>query len=852
MAKGEIVNRAYDSPISTELQGYAVYIPKNYDPSRQYPMLIAMHGGSSNGNLFLGVVLGNNMDWKRYLHHLWDDFEPRWYPEWIVVAPTGFGQVMWRWMGEQDVLDVIDDVQRHYSVDPDRVVLSGLSNGGVGAYAIGARHASRFSAVMALAGAPSWVQYTGGRPSSIEKPLLERYSALHLAENTTNTDFRYFHGRLDGGPMKPRFVDAFTEKLTNLGITPNVTWYELGHDILYPVHRHGQRYSQWADIRRDRRPQKVTLVTGDYRANRQHWVTVERIDDYPHLARVVAKAQGNTLEARTDKVHALAFDLRDAPLRPTKGAVQIRIDNQLVYSGPHAHLGHVIHLYRDNGDWQLGFVPPLERPTKVPGLSGPITDAYRDRLVHVYGTLDQEATPTLKEAAEKGARGWPLWLWTVHQEVVADTAVTDALMQHAHVVLYGSTRSNRILADINTQLPVRASADGITVGSKQYKGGKLGAKFIYPNPRAPERYVIVQTGTTPRMVASGNRLPDFLPDYVVFDSDAVKSRPRLIAGSQKPLAAGFFDALWRLPAEREASGQAAHGDDVPANVADIGSTSLHMLSPSEARRLNAIIGAQPDFEIPQAVFNQKPHPQLPAPAPPPPLKRVRHFLAPAEDPAGAVARRIARRSLGYLNFRAIIPGGRWRVERAAIWDIRPHQDCLSELRRSGVAATSVESDAAPTTAVPSPIELKGAIGGVEYVHWQPDEKVVMACEFALRLQTLSAIAAKHGVHRITLTSAYRDRPKQSFHTHGLAADILTFETPTQSYSVLDDFKETPAQPTCEGPAPRTRKARVLRDIACSLWRSRRFASVLTPNYNEGHRNHIHIDCRPHDPRTFIR
>ena len=44
-------------------------------------------------------------------------------------------------------LDVIDDVTRHYSVDEDRIVLGGLSNGGVGAYAIGTRHAWRFSAV---------------------------------------------------------------------------------------------------------------------------------------------------------------------------------------------------------------------------------------------------------------------------------------------------------------------------------------------------------------------------------------------------------------------------------------------------------------------------------------------------------------------------------------------------------------------------------------------------------------------------------------------------------------------------------------------------------------------------------
>ena len=123
--------------------------------------MIVLHGGSSNGNLFLGVVLGNNMNWKEYDIHLWDRYEPRWSPPWIVAAPDGYGQVLWRWMGEQDVLDVIADISQHYNVDADRVVLSGLSNGGVGAYAIGTRHASRFSVVQAIAGSPSWIQYAG-------------------------------------------------------------------------------------------------------------------------------------------------------------------------------------------------------------------------------------------------------------------------------------------------------------------------------------------------------------------------------------------------------------------------------------------------------------------------------------------------------------------------------------------------------------------------------------------------------------------------------------------------------------------------------------------------------------------
>ena len=60
------------------------------------------------------------------------------------------------------------------------------------------------------------------------------------------------------------------------------------------------------------------------------------------------------------------------------------------------------------------------------------------------------------------------------------------------------------------------------------------------------------------------------------------------------------------------------------------------------------------------------------------------------------------------------------------------------------------------------------------------------------------------------------------------------------------------QRTCSGPQPTSGSARVLRRIACDLYRSGKFQSVLTPNYNEGHRDHFHIDIRPDDPRAFLR
>jgi hypothetical protein len=108
------------------------------------------------------------------------------------------------------------------------------------------------------------------------------------------------------------------------------------------------------------------------------------------------------------------------------------------------------------------------------------------------------------------------------------------------------------------------------------------------------------------------------------------------------------------------------------------------------------------------------------------------------------------------------------------------------------------------------------------------------------------------VARVRLLSAYRNHPRTSFHTMGLGLDVFDFERADGSVlSVLNDFVETPSHHTCTAPRG-SGHAGVLLDIACDIAASHAFSSVLTPNYNDGHRNHFHLDARPDDPRTFVR
>ncbi|MGE0790032.1 MAG: extensin family protein [Sandaracinaceae bacterium] len=833
-ARGQLLNRGYDATFSPSRQGYAVYIPPDYDPSRSYPLMIMLHGGSSNGNLFLGVVLGNNMDWLRYSRFLWDDFTARWSPDWIVVAPDGVGQLIWRWMGEQDVLEVIDDVQRHYNVDPNRVALGGLSNGGMGAYSIGMRHAWRFSVVQAMAGAPSWLMYAGGRPSDAERVAMERYSAMLLLPNANDTNFFYYHGTVDPGPMRPAFIRELDQRVEETGVHMTGRWYEHGHDLLYLVHRHGRVYPDLARFVRDRHPSTVDVVSGDYRAARQHWVTVTRFERYPELGRVHAAVADRQLTIETDNILELAIDMRDVPL--ADGDTRIEIDGTAVYSGPRANLGHEVHIAKNaDGAWGLGFLPPAEGLEKIPRLSGPMSDAYHDRIIHVYGTQHDDNARALRRTAELGAQGWPVGVWSLRQTVVADTDVTPEMMRSAHLALYGSPGDNAVLERMMDRLPIRLE-DGALVmdNGRRFEGRDVGVRYIYPNPEAPGRYVLVHAGLSADAVSRTRNLPDFVPDYVVYDRRSSGSRPRLIMGRNSPLAAGYFDRFWQLPPYEAPTAQ---GPLPPGVTAE------------QMRQYARLVGAPDDFIIPLALFQQTPAPELPPGELPDAPATPRRFLADRDDPNGPIARLIARLVPTFYNYRAMIPGGVWTTHRNAAWKVRPEADCLAALDEDEVPYRRYTEETVDP--IPTPVEITGRVGGVAFSMLR-EEPLVLSCEMATRLPVLARIARRQDVRAITILSAHRGHPRQSFHRMGMALDVYSFSTSRGQLIVNDHFVETPSTTTCDADEPSDWRAAALLRIACDLAATHRFNSVLTPNYNDGHRNHFHLDIRPDDNRIFIR
>ena len=181
---------------------------------------------------------------------------------------------------------------------------------------------------------------------------------------------------------------------------------------------------------------------------------------------------------------------------------------------------------------------------KRPGISGPLDDILYEPHVFVYGTADPAQTDTNRRRAKEAAR----YYWNsaeIQVPVVADSELTEQQRQSLHLVLIGNPRSNTVLAEIHSRLPVTFDAKGIEFRGKRYEGDSVGISFIYPNPMtAGQTYVKVHAGVTWRGTWLSGYLPRWGPDFLIYDEAIAVQRFGRLMDRRKPLLGGYFNRNW--------------------------------------------------------------------------------------------------------------------------------------------------------------------------------------------------------------------------------------------------------------------------------------------------------------------
>jgi hypothetical protein len=526
-----LVVRGYISKIDKSVQPYGLVVPASYSPAVPHRWRLDTWFHGRNETL-------SEVNFLADREKNFGEFQPR---DTIVLHLYGRFCNASKLAGETDLFEALDAVKKHYAIDENRILVRGFSMGGASAWHFGAHFAGLWAAIAPGAGFSETAEFLHlkmdgpNAPPAWERTLFHQYDAIDYAVNLYNTPTIAYNGEID--PQK-QAADAMEKAMAEEGLRlfrvvgPN-TPHRYHPDSKVEIER---RLDAIAAKGRDPYPSKIRFTTWTLAYNEMKWVRVDAMGREWERARVNAEIDGDrgvTVETSNVTRFSLVFGPGGCPLNPA-GKVTVTINGKKeTVDGP-----------KSDRSWTVSFGPAPAGLHKQHGLQGPIDDAFLDSFVFVTPTGTPAVASAASWVASEQKHAIAEWRRQFRGEaqVREDKDVTDADIASSNLVLWGDPGSNRVLARIADQLPVKWTAEGVVVGTQKYAGAV--PILIYPNPLNPKKYVVLNSGFTFRefdYLNNARQIPK-LPDWAVVDvSGGANDRY-----PGKILTAGFFDEDWKL------------------------------------------------------------------------------------------------------------------------------------------------------------------------------------------------------------------------------------------------------------------------------------------------------------------
>lgn len=307
-----------DERITIRGQAYALslLIPPTYHASKSYALVLCLHGFGFTGEEYL----------ERWKTRLSEDY--------LLACPTYPSGAWFTRRAEELVLATIKEVQARYHVDPNRIFLTGMSNGGIGAWLIGMHHASVFAGIAPMA-------------SGLDNVLMP------FLANLRQTPIYMIHGKKDQ-VMPVDLSRSLARELDALGYPYIYREHEREHPVAgghyFPKEELPDLVAWFDSHRRDPLPTRLTVVRDGSHFQAFNWVRLDSTDPIAAFSddlvdkrderikrRVYAKLdasirEGNRVEVQTHHVRRYSLFLNESLIDPAK-PLTVLTNGQVSFTG---------------------------------------------------------------------------------------------------------------------------------------------------------------------------------------------------------------------------------------------------------------------------------------------------------------------------------------------------------------------------------------------------------------------------------------------------------------------------------------------------------------------------------------
>ncbi|MBF0246108.1 MAG: hypothetical protein HQL31_12715, partial [Planctomycetes bacterium] len=492
--KGALIE-GYHSGIDDAFQPFLRYLPEGRGPGELLPMIVYLHGYSTDLNL---------VNWSKLPEALVAFSESTGV---LLAMPFGRSNTDYQGAGEEDVIRVVVEMCRRYPVDSERIVLAGTSMGGMGAWNIAAHYPHLFAGLAVISGRGDYYYWKDKAPGDMpryQRQLIDGEFAASLAPNLAHMEIYAAHGVWDT-------------------VIP-IGEFRRMKELVQPVNP-AARF--------------VEVAWGS------HWITDE-IFSRPEFLLWFKKAKRRppaafsyrALHPRYGRAHWLEF----APAGWKGGRWELRVENEngrprITSNLPgswSAQADSLPAVYAESFRKATGNLPLLEKPPAREGLCGPIGDALRSPFIFV----DASGEDSMTEAFTNRVRDWYNYAKAMPR-YKREADLTRKELEELNVFYFGEPEQSAGIREVLKTMPLSVDSGTYRLGAHRVPRKGNGLYAVHPSPWNRQRYAVVQLGIPWAENAPENHRYDGLPDFIAYGPNSDEE------GLNLPLCAGYFGRDWQ-------------------------------------------------------------------------------------------------------------------------------------------------------------------------------------------------------------------------------------------------------------------------------------------------------------------
>ncbi len=497
-----IVERMYFSENENTMRRYLLYLPREFDPKENYPAFVFLHDYQKNEEESAREIGEILVEMDRNI---------------IGVFPRGYPQFGLSRVSLQEIKFCLDDVEKKFPIDTQKLYLAGEGLGGHEALLLALQSPDRFAAITLV-------------DSKIDTSLVNqniRFTPVWIfGENKNEVTNHYVIHKINKFRGKAGIRTVSEQDIKN------------AHEIFT------RNYFSWLlTQKKDSRPIKVDFTLDQLHPSKVAWLEVQAQKNYYNPASIDAVVDSHRIVVTTKNIQTIAIHADQLPAT-IKFPFEVIIDASPAIQF-HEETSTLVFQKREK-EWAQKEDAVIAMQ-KTRQLIGPLSNVFSSPIKYVFSSAHDSANYnqlTRKLVREASRRGPNVFL---KDQVVADTSIVKQQV-NSNLFIVGSSEANVLFEKIANKMPMVETEQGIKFGDSHFSGMDKAAFFIYPNPMNPDFLVMVCLAPAVRGLQNIEKLFDlhyfnriYEYDYLIVEDGVSKQN------SYHWVDFGYFDENWGTP-----------------------------------------------------------------------------------------------------------------------------------------------------------------------------------------------------------------------------------------------------------------------------------------------------------------